>query len=144
MTALYADTSALARVYLGDEPEWEPLEALLFETDAFVVTSELSSVELARAVAAAERARRIESAELLLETIDQDLGTVIELVRLQPETVLPTARRVLIEHRVGTLDALHLAVAIELRETEGASNTIFVTRDRDQAAAAKALGFPLL
>jgi predicted nucleic acid-binding protein len=51
---------------------------------------------------------------------------------------------VLIEHRVGTLDALHLAVAIELRETEGASNTIFVTRDRDQAAAAKALGFPLL
>lgn len=144
MSALYADTSALARVYLGDELEWKPLETLLFETDAFVATSELSSVELARAVMAAERANRIESAELLLETIDQDLGTVIGLVRLQPEVVLPSARRLVFEHRVRTLDALHLAVALELRESEGASGMAFVTRDFDQAAAAKALGFALL
>lgn len=144
MSTLYADTSALARVYLGDEPEWESLEVLLFETDAFVATSELSSVELTRAVAAAERARRIGSAELLLETIDQDLGTVIELVRLRPETVLPAARRVVLEHRVRTLDALHLAVALELRDNAGVSDVVFVTRDVDQAAAATALGFPLL
>jgi hypothetical protein len=41
------------------------------------------------------------------------------------------------------LDAIHLAVAVGLRADEG-NEVTFVTRDADQAAAAQALGFPIL
>ena len=139
---LYADTSVLARAFLGDEPDSSDLELLLFESDAVVVTSELSRVELARVVTAAERARRIESADDLLAVIDTDLTTAIGLLPLRPATVLPEARRIVLDHRVRTLDAIHLAVALELRDGEEDEVT-FVTRDADQAAAAKALGFSL-
>jgi len=143
LSTLYADTSALARAYLGDEPESGRLASLLFESNSAVATSELSRVELARVVTAAERAGRIESADRFLLVIDSDLDTAIGVVPLHPDTVLPEARRVLLEHRVRTLDAIHLAVALELRATEGDQVT-FVTRETDQAAAAQALGFPLL
>lgn len=144
MSVLYADTSALARLYLTDEHDAEDLETLLLETDIPVATSELSQVELARAAITAERSGRIPSADRLLKTINRHLGTVIGLVRLHPETVLPQARRVVLAHRVRTLDALHLAVALELRDAEKDDGVAFVTRDVDQAAAARALGFTVL
>ena len=109
-----------------------------------VATSELSSVELAGAIKGAERAGRIARAEVLLATVEADLGTEIELVRLDPERVLPEARRLLLTHCLRALDAIHLAVAVELRDSTREDDVVFVTRDRDQAAAAKALGFPLL
>ena len=143
MSVLYADTSALARLYLIDEPDADELEALLLEGGAPVSTSELSDLELARAVIAAERSRRIASARPVLNLISRHLGTVIGLVRLTPETVLTRARPIVLEHRIGTLDAIHLAVALDLRATQD-EDVVFVTRDVDQAAAAKALGFPLL
>ena len=140
---LYADTSALARAFLSDEPDSSDLESLLFESDAVVVTSELSRVELARVVTAAERAGRIESADDLLAVIDTDLTTAIGLLPLQLATALPQARKIVLDHRVRTLDAIHLAVAVELRDGEQDEVT-FVTRDADQAAAAEALGFAVL
>lgn len=143
MSVLYADTSALARLYLTDERDSETLVTLLLESDVPVATSEVSHVELARAVVAAERGKRIASADSLLKTISRHLGTVIGLLRLHPETVLPEARRIVLAHRIRTLDAIHLAVALELRDTQGVADVVFVTRDRDQAEAAKALGFSL-
>ncbi len=143
MSALYADSSALGRVYLGDEPGWLELESLLFGADAFVATSELSSIELAGAAIGAERAGRIVSADVLLTTVDADLRGQIQLIRLDPENVLPQARELVLGYRLRALDAIHLAVALEFRESEG-EDVSFVTRDADQAVAAEALGFALL
>jgi predicted nucleic acid-binding protein len=142
LSVLYTDTSALARAYLGDEPGSRLLESMLLKSDSAVTTSELSRVELARVMTAAERARTVRDAADLLLLIDSDLDRAVGLIPLQPETVLPEARRIVIEHRVRTLAAIHLAVALELRDVVD-DDVVFVTRDADQAAAAKALGFEL-
>ena len=100
-------------------------------------------MELARSLAGAERAGRVANAAWVLQGIDADLDDPIVIVDLEPSTVLPCAHRLVLEHRLGTLDAIHLAVAVEERR-RSPDPVAFVTRDADQAAAAKALGFPLL
>ena len=104
---------------------------------------QLSTVELAGATKGAERAGRIESAEALLATVEHDFRTQVQLIRLEPERVLPQARGLVLQHRLRALEAIHIAVAVELRRSEG-PDVIFVTRSVDQTAAAKAHGFPLL
>ena len=80
----------------------------------------------------ASRTGRTPDWEEVLATMEADTGPagMIALIALQRESILPSAFRLVTEHRLRTLAAIHLAVAIE-----------FVTRDRDQAAAARALGF---
>ena len=140
--AFFVDTSALARVYLEDEPDSSDLRTLLLDSREAVVASELARVELARSAKGAERSGRLASATILLERIDADLNDPIGVIDLEPSTVLPSARELVLEHRLGTLDAIHLAVALELRD-ELEDGVVFITRDADQAAAAKALGFEL-
>ena len=141
--ALFADTSALARVYLADEPESHELRTLLRNSGEAVVASELVRVELARAAKSAERAGRIPDALPVLSRIDADLGGPVGLVDLDPVTILPLARELVLDHRLGTLDAIHLAVAVEERG-RSPDPVVFVTRDAGQAAAASALGFAVL
>jgi predicted nucleic acid-binding protein len=143
LSVLFADSSALARVYLDDEHESSALEALLLESSDLTVASELVSVELARAVKNAERGRRIPSAAAVLEVVDFDLQNVVTLIELDPSTILPDARELVLEHQLATLDAIHLAVAVEERR-RSPDPVVFVTRDADQATAAKALGFTVL
>lgn len=139
---LFADSSALARIYLDDERESDELAALLLESDAVTLASELVHVELARALKNAERGGRISNAEAILGVVDTDLARSVSLIDLEPATVLPSARELVLGHRLGTLDAIHLAVALD--EARRADEPItFVTRDADQAAAARALGFEL-
>lgn len=108
-----------------------------------VLASELAYVELARAAKNAERNDRIPDAAPVLRRVDADLERSISLVDLRPATVLPMARELVLEHRLGTLDAIHLAVALEEAQRSSAP-LVFVTRDRDQADAASALGFSVL
>jgi predicted nucleic acid-binding protein len=139
---LFADSSALTRIYLEDERESDELAALLLESDTVTLASELVYVELARALKNAERGGRISSAEAILSVVDADLARSVSLIDLEPATVLPGARELILEYRLGTLDAIHLAVALD--EARRADEPLtFVTRDGDQAAAAKALGFEL-
>jgi predicted nucleic acid-binding protein len=139
MRILYADTSALARLYLQDEPDSDQLIDLLLASPESVVTSELARLELARAVKSAERAGRLLDAAPALERIDAHLGTRIALIELRAETILPRARDFVLQHRLNTLDAIHLAVAIEESESLG-EPIVFVTRDSEQAIAARELG----
>ena len=139
MGVLYVDTSALARLYLQDEPNSDQLIELLLASPESVVTSELSRLELARAVKSAERAGRLPEADPVLERIDAHLGTRIALIELRAETILPGARHLVLGHRLNTLDAIHLAVAIE-ESTALGEPIVFVTRDDEQAAAARELG----
>lgn len=143
MTALlYADSSALVRAYLDDEREHGPLRRLLLETEDTVVTSELSSVELFSAFAAAQRAGRLSDLAGLLAKVDDTFsGSPIMPIRLDPRRVVPLSRHLVLDHRLRALDAIHLAVALETADEAPDEELVFVTRDREQAAAAKELGF---
>lgn len=143
MSLVYADTSALLRAYFADEPDHAGLRAMLLEGGEPVVTSELARMELASAVRAAATAGRLRRWRGVLARFDadcQDDGP-IALLRLRPEVVLPTAYELVLKHRVRTLDALHLAAAVEeCPALAPGEAVVFVTRDANQAATAVALG----
>jgi hypothetical protein len=64
------------------------------------------------------------------------------LLRLRSDVIVPLAHRLVLDHRLRTLDALHLAVAIEECPVLAHGDDVsFVTRDEEQATAARALGF---
>ena len=143
MSLLYADTSAIVRAYFADEPDHDALRSMLLEGSEPVVSSELARIELASAVSAARRARRLRGADSVLARFDADCGSEgpILLLRLHAEAVLSTAYRLVGNHRLRTLDAIHLAVALEdAKALAGDDPLVFVTRDSDQAAAARTLG----
>lgn len=143
MSVLYADSSALVRAYFNDEDDHDALHALLFESRQTVITSELARVELASAVRSAARAHRIGDERTFQDRVELDYGHEgpIALIELDPRRTLPLAHRLVREHRLRTLDAIHLAVALEDAPTfAGSEEVVLVTRDADQAAAARSLG----
>ena len=135
---------SLLRAYFADEPDHALLRATLLEGDEPVVTSELTRVEVASAVRGAATAGRLPRWRELLDRIDADCGEdgPVALLAVRPLVVLPTAHRLVLEHRLRTLDAIHLAVAVEeCPELAGDGEGVtFVTRDSDQGTAATALG----
>jgi predicted nucleic acid-binding protein len=115
----------------------------LLEGNEAVVTSELTRLEFASAVSAAARTGRTRRTRLFLDRFDADCGNdgPIALLRLDPEDVFPLAYRLLTEHDLRTIDALHLAVAsTSAAALAGAESVVLVTRDERQAAAAAAMG----
>jgi predicted nucleic acid-binding protein len=115
----------------------------LLEGTEAVVTSELARLEFASAVSAAARTGRMRKSRLFLDRFDADCSDdgQIALLRLDPEAVFPLAYRLLTEHDLRTLDALHLAVAsTSATALAGADSVVLVTRDDRQAAAAAAMG----
>lgn len=145
MSVLYADSSALARAYLADEPEHAALRELLLEGDEAVVTSELAAVELSAAFGAAARAGRVRDLRKLVRRIDADLsGDPVALLALRPEEVFPAARRLVHAHPLYAADAIHLAVAlVDAPELAADRTVVLVTSDRRQAEAARAEGLPV-
>ena len=143
MSLIYADTSALVRAYFPDEPDHADMRTLLLEGNEPVVTSEIARLELASAARAASSGGRLSRWSELLARIDLDLaeGGPIGPIGLRPDLILPAAYRLVVEHRLRTLDAIHLAVCVEECPAFAGDDTIiFVTRDREQAAAARARG----
>ncbi len=119
---LYADSSSLAKV-LVDEPESDVTVALLASATA-VVTSELAHVELRRLhhrLGLGDADRRVD-----------DLLARCDVVRLDRDLLLTAGR--LTDADLGSLDALHLATALELGDHLGT----FVTHDHVLARAARA------
>jgi len=146
VSLIYADTSAIVRAYFVDEPEHAELRSLLLEGGKAVVTSEIARIELASAIGAASRTGRLKRWRGLLARIDTDCGEdgPITLLELRSEFVLPTAHRLVLDHALRSLDAIHLAVALEeCPALADGEEIVFVTRDERQAAAASALGFAL-
>lgn len=141
MIALYADTSAVVGAYLADEPDHLVLAAHLFDGDDPVLTGELTRVEFASAVAAAERSGRLERHAGLRERFDVDCADdgPIALIRFDAAEVLPLAHDLVGAHRLRTLDALHLAAALTAGR-ELADEVVVLTRDRRQQEAAAACG----
>ena len=142
----YADTSALVRAYLSGEPAHVQLRRLLLEGDVPVVTSVLTRVEFAGAVAAAGRAARLRRPRVLLDRFDADCrdSGPVTLLDLDTSVTLPLARQLVREYPLRTLDALHLAVAMTAATEVAAGEPVsIVTRDKAKAAAAESLGLGL-
>ena len=143
MNVLYADTSALIRAYLPDEPDHAALRAQILNRSTVTITSELARVEIASAATAAQRSGRIRSAARLLARMDATFAAdgPITLIRLTSATILPRACRIVLDHHVRTLDAIHLAVAAHDGAAIAAdADLIFLTCDAAQATATRALG----
>jgi len=143
VSLLYADSSALLRAYFADEDEHLELLNLLLGEHEPVVTSEITRLELASAVRAAYSAGRVARSSDLLGRIEGDLAEdgAISPIDFRADPILATAYRFILEHRLRPLDAIHLAVCMEeCPGLAGGEEVVFVTRDSDQARAARALG----
>jgi hypothetical protein len=139
---LYCDSSALVRVYLADETGHSDLSRLLLDPRRLVVTSALTEVEAVAAIRGAARAGRIRRPEVAIGEALADMGpdSPVLLLALDSARVLPGARALCERHRLRALDAIHLAVALTSAAEEVDGELVFVTRDADQAAAARAEG----
>ncbi len=127
MPGLYVDTSALARVMLG-EPDTAAIAVALTDFSQHF-SSRLLAVEL----------RRVALRENLPAVADALLGSVA-LIPLD-EAILATAETVT-PAEVATLDALHLATALRLADA-GLLTTVLTYDDR-LAAGARANGLTAL
>ncbi len=136
-TSVYVDSSVILNYLLN-----EPSPKIDLSRFSRLVTSELTDVECRRVL---DRIRLRESrdeseiAEKYAELADR--LSSLDILSLSPP-VLRRAREAF-PTTVRTLDALHLATAILLRQEVGDSAWFFATHDQEQANAAKALGFSL-
>ena len=133
----YVDASVVSRVVMR-----QPNRLVELETCTQRLTSLLTQLECLRAM---DKAR-------LDEGLDQDEILARRLVlfqQLRRMSKIPVARSVL--DRAGssfplpvkTLDAIHLATALQLRERRY-RELVFATHDRQQGRAAAALGFEVI
>jgi predicted nucleic acid-binding protein len=84
---------------------------------------------------------------VLLDRFDADCreNGPVTLLDLDTGTAFPLARRLVREHPLRALDAIHLAVALtEAVELAAGDLVSLVTCDRAQAVAADAVGLPLV
>jgi len=131
---VYLDTSTVLRFLFG---EGKRLAGWGMWERAF--TSEILGVEARRAI---DRARldghftdeRLADVHAGLAAIERSLSRVRLTRGVLRRAAMPMPTM------VKTLDALHLATAIVLRESH-APELVFATHDRTQATAARALGF---
>ncbi|WP_211210161.1 type II toxin-antitoxin system VapC family toxin [Actinopolyspora halophila] len=146
MTLLYADTSALVSAYVADEAAHTEYRELLLEGDSPVVTGELTRIEFASAVSAAQRGDRATTVTRVLDRFDRDCGEEgpVAVLRMDPGVVVPRSRELVLSHTIRTLDAMHLAAALEQAVPLAAGDDlVMVTRDDRQAAAARERGLPV-
>jgi predicted nucleic acid-binding protein len=132
----YVDPSVLLRIVLEQPQPLRELER--YE----LVTSELTRIECLRAVDNSLARREIDEDEALVRR-----GAVFQKIRNAHRVAL--SRRIMeratggFPSQLGTLDALHVATAFLWRDGR-ASELVFATHDRQQARAARALGFEVL
>lgn len=133
---IYCDTSAMAKRYVREVGRAEVMKLL---NGSRAVSSVLLPVELHSAFCRRERAGTIAAASVprLFQrvAVDQQYWTLVEVSPF----VLSSAQRLVEEHPLRTLDAVHLASALIFAERVGVPLT-FVTSDARQHEAARRLG----
>jgi len=136
MSSVYVDTSVLAKRYLPS-PQSDRVEAMLDRAEHRFVLSELVIVELESALRrrAGERSgKTVDRAKVRLR-FDDDLRSGFFIIHPLRTSILVGARRWIAEGEpLATLDALHLATALE------ANADVLATDDRQFARAARAAG----
>jgi predicted nucleic acid-binding protein len=144
---VYLDTSILARAYLPDERDRAAAVALLETTEHELVTGGWTRVELAAAIARAAKVGRVKSPEIERRVL-ADLGPegVVTVLGWHQDLLEELAIEFVRRFAIRSLDALHLAYAeLAARPVVPDGEKLgFATHDRDQAAAARKLGFALV
>ncbi len=108
MALFYADASALVKL-VRDEPESDALRAFL--ADADIVSCELVLTEVPRAI----RRAAAHDAHLPLDVLIDRAGELLDAVALLPLDRRPApGRGALAEPALRTLDAIHVAAAVDL------------------------------
>lgn len=141
---IYADSSVLARAYLHDElGHSDALE--LLNGDELLVTSTLTIIEVTSALVRADRAQRIADLEGTLVAFHADTGAggPVTVIAGEQMTVESSARQIVREHGLRTLDALHVAAAdLYARPLAGDDEELgFASRQAAQRKVATELGF---
>ena len=142
MKVVYVDSSIVVRYYLPNDPGRGDVVALLNDDDVAVITSTLTRIESSGALVRAARSTKTKAADALAR-LDQDfVDGVITLVGADPDEVERRALHAVRTYGIRALDALHIATAqVVLPELVGPGDTaMFISRDKEQAAAAKDLG----
>ncbi len=142
---VYIETSALGRVYLGDQSDSEELSQVVYEGEHPVVTSELTDVEIASMLARTSRDGVIDArtAEELLDRYAADTSDSgpLGVITLDSDTIT-LAQRYVLSSPLRTLDAIHLAACARFAETT-LDEVRLLSRDNRQHTAAQALGLPV-
>jgi predicted nucleic acid-binding protein len=129
---VYLDTSVILRVLLGDAqrtPEWGKW------THAF--SSRLWKTEALRTVDRVRLGGKID--DLQVASLRRDIELVDDALHIVPVTEVILARTgESFPTVVGTLDAIHLASALAVRDSGGLDRLL--THDTQQAIAARSLG----
>jgi predicted nucleic acid-binding protein len=134
---IYAETSAVLRWLLA-AADGEAVRAAL-ETAAKVATSRLTLIETRRVVQRAEREGRVTAAQAAdLRAIFAQATSTWAVLEISDEVARRAESRFPVEP-VRTLDAIHLASALLLREA--LPDLAIVTADERVRANADALGF---
>jgi predicted nucleic acid-binding protein len=142
---IFADTSAVGSAYLGDEAHGRWVSEVILDGPDPVVISELTDVEFASLLVRAKSDNRINASEMAEclaaykehTSDDGPIGVV-------PVThdAFSRAQQFVLQVSIRTLDALHLAAAQLLADTND-DDVVVLTLDHRQAAAAQALGLTL-
>lgn len=130
----YADTSVVLR-YLFKEPnafeDWESLDGVL--------SCSLLNIECLRAIDQLRLQQKLTDEEVALKVVGlKDIHSLMTQIPLENKILNRAAEP--FPTIVSTLDAIHLAAALYLRENVE-SNIIFLTHDIQQRRAAQALQF---
>lgn len=130
---VYIDTSAILRLLLHQEPRYS---AWGDWDEGF--TSRLAEVETARAIDRLRLDGAYTDTDVAAAMVEaRALLAELSVVELDPR-ILALAGRPM-PTVVGTLDAIHLTTALELR-TPDVPDLVFVTHDRRQRLGAQGLG----
>ncbi len=136
---IYVDTSALAKAYMA-EPRSEDVDDLLLRESGNVAISELAILEMRSTVSRRIRERivPVEVAAQVWSSFQGDLADGLFNIISHGVDDFRSATRIIemiAPLPVKTLDALHIAFA------QRAAATHFASADKQQLAAANALGF---
>lgn len=142
---IYIDTSALGRVFLGDQCDSAELAEIVHEGDHPVITSELTEVEIASTFARAGRDGVIDpgTVQQLLDeyAADTDDTGPLGVVPLDSDTIA-LAQQFVLRAPLRTLDAIHLAACARFSDST-ADEVRLLSRDKRQNEAARALDIAL-
>jgi predicted nucleic acid-binding protein len=144
---VYADSSVLTSAYLPDEGAKHARSVkLLQDPGTAVITGTWGLIEVTGALVRAARAGRGDQMMLLnLWNADSSPGGPVSILSVPQQEVEAQALEIVIAYGIRAMDAWHLAcAALLLPEIAGDEEPAFASRDKEQAAVAKARGFTLV
>jgi uncharacterized protein len=145
MRVAYVDSSVVVRYYLPSEAGHTEVAAILNDPDTAAVTATLTTIEVSGTLVRAARTGHV-SPTALLDRFDQDIQNgIFTLVSVDQEACEKLSLKLVREHGIRALDALHVATAdLSLPELLGPGDVgVFISRDLEQAAVAKLLGWTI-